>query len=209
MNKTIKITATMKSPFIKTGHMTIDGILAAQLFDELNDVEKAHASIPLKQTDGLFHASGAIFEPFEKKRASFIAAFRETHSIDPDLIKKNKGGLLHKKFDSSLTNVMNSYPAYSAPEITWYAEGDIAEVERLLRPIQFLGKRRASGFGEVERWEIEDGELDGLVGYDGEPLRPTPIEMFTGDKSLPIVDAAWRPAYWNVLNRSACYAPPL
>jgi hypothetical protein len=209
MPKTMTITATMKTPFIKVGHMTIDGILASQLFDELNDVDNAHAAIPIKQTQGLFHASAAIFEPYEKTKAAFIAAFRETHSIDPAHIKKNKHGQLHKKFDSSLTNVMNSYPVYSAAEITWYAEGDAAEVERLLRPIQFVGKRRASGFGEVESWQIEEGELDGLVGYGGEALRPIPIDMFTGDKSQPIVDAAWRPAYWNVLNRAACYAPSL
>ena len=199
----------MKSPFIKLGHMTLDGILAAQLFDELRNVEAAHAAVPIKQTSGLFHASAAVFEPIDKIRQGFIAGLRETHSIDPDLIKKNKHGQLHKKFDPSLTNVMNSYAAFAAPEITWYAEGAADEAERLLRPIQFIGKRRASGFGEVSEWTFDDGELDGLVGYAGEPLRPVPINMFTGDTSLPIVDAAWRPAYWNVLNRAACYAPSL
>ncbi len=189
--------------------MTLDGILSAQLFDKLNDVEAAHAEVPIQCVDGLFYASAAVFEPIDKARQAFIAGLRETHSIDPDLIKKNQHGQLHKKFDTSLTNVMNSYSAYTAPEITWYATGDADEVERLLRPIQFIGKRRASGFGEVSEWQIEDGELDGLVGYAGEPLRPVPVEMFVGDKSLPIVDAAWRPAYWNVLNRAACYAPAL
>ena len=209
MHKGIKVIASMKSPFLKVGHMTLDGILAAQLFDELHDVDAAHAAVPIKQTNGLFHASAAVFEHIDKARQAFIAGLRQVHSIDPDLIKKNKRGQLHKKFDTSLTNVMNSYPVYAAPEITWYAEGDATEVERLLRPIQFIGKRRASGFGEISGWQIEDGELDGLVGYAGEPLRPVPVEMFAGDKSLPIVDAAWRPAYWNVLNRAACYAPSL
>ena len=209
MRKTMTITATMKTPFIKIGHMTIDGILAAQLFDELSDVDQAHAAIPLAQTRGLFHASAAVFEPYEKTRVAFIAALRETHSIDPAHVKKNKRGQLHKKFDSTLTNVMNTYPVYAAPAITWYAEGDVTEVERLLQPIQFVGKRRASGFGQVQQWHIGEGELDGLVGHLGEPLRPIPIKMFTGDKTQPIVDAAWRPAYWNVLNRAACYAPAL
>ena len=209
MPKRIRITATLKSPFIKVGHMTLDGILAAQLFDELGDVDKAHTSVPVNQTGGLFHASAGIFEPIEKARQAFIAGLRETHSINPDHIKKNKHGQLHKKFDTSLTNVMNSYPVYSAPEITWYAEGEATEIERLLSTVHFIGKRRASGFGEVTAWKIVDGDLDGLVGYAGEPLRPIPVDMFTGDKSLPIVDAAWRPAYWNVLNRTACYAPAL
>ena len=94
--------------------MTLDGILAAQLFDELGDVDKAHESVPVKQTNGLFHASAVIFEPIDKAKQAFIAGLRETHSINPDHIKKNKHGQLHKKFDTSLTNVMNSYPVYTA-----------------------------------------------------------------------------------------------
>ena len=62
MHKGIKVIASMKSPFLKVGHMTLDGILAAQLFDELHDVDAAHAAVPIKQTNGLFHASAAVFE---------------------------------------------------------------------------------------------------------------------------------------------------
>ena len=45
MPKTMTITATMKTPFIKVGHMTIDGILASKLFDELKDVDNADAAM--------------------------------------------------------------------------------------------------------------------------------------------------------------------
>ena len=34
----IKVTATMKSPFIKVGFMTLDALLAALKFDELNRI---------------------------------------------------------------------------------------------------------------------------------------------------------------------------
>lgn len=73
--------------------------------------------------------------------------------------------------------------------------------------MQFIGKRRASGFGRVARWEFEQDELDGIEGPFGEPLRPVPRDLFSGDKSLPVVDAAWRPAYWRVEHRTACYVP--
>ena len=207
MNQKIKVTARMRSPFICVGYMTLDGLLAALLFDETGDIEAAHTTLPLANTAGLWHASGAIFEPIDKGRAVFIAGFRPGHSIDPDLIKKNKHGQLHKKFDTSLTNVMNSYPAITAPDITWYAEGDGDQIRQMLEPVKFIGKRRASGFGEVRQWLVEPDELDGVVGPFGEPLRPVPVEMFKGDKSGPIIEAAWRPAYWNVENRAACFAP--
>lgn len=207
MNHKIRVTAAMRSPFIRVGYMTLDGLLAAIRFDETGDIEVAHTDLPLAHTAGLWHASGAIFEPIEKARTVFIAGLRPGHSIDPDLIKKNKYGQLHKKFDTSLTNVMNTYSVFTAPTITWYAEGDGARIRQMLDSVQFIGKRRASGLGEVRHWVVEPDDLDGVVGPFGEPLRPVPVEMFTGDKSGPVVDAAWRPAYWNVENRAACFAP--
>ncbi len=203
----IKVTAHLISPLVTGGgYMTLDGLLAALLFDELQDVEAAHAAIPIQQTDGLFHASAAIMEA-SREHISFIAALRPDHSLDPELILKNKHGQVHRKFDSSLTNVMNSYAMLTAPTVTWYAEGDADRIQRLLAPVQFIGKRRASGFGRVSQWQVEADELDGIVGPFGEPLRPVPIALFKGDTSHPMVDAAWRPAYWNPLHRTACYAP--
>ena len=207
MGQKIKVTAKMRSPFIRVGYMTLDGLLAAIRFEETGAIEVAHADLPLANTDGLWHASGAIFEPMDKARVVFIAGFRPSHSIDPDLIKKNTQGQLHKKFDTSLTNVMNTYPMVTAPVITWYAEGDGERIRQMLEPVQFIGKRRSSGFGEVKQWVVEPDDLDGLVGPFGEPLRPVPVDMFKGDKSGPVVDAARRPAYWNVENRAACFAP--
>ena len=207
MNQKIKVTAQMRSPFIRVGYMTLDGLLAAIRFDQTGDIEVAHTDLPLASTDALWHASAAIFEPMDKSRAAFIAGFRPGHSIDPDLIKKNKRGELHKKFDTSLTNVMNTYPLITAPCITWYAEGDADRIRQMLEPVHFIGKRRASGFGEVRQWVVEADDLDGVVGPFGEPMRPVPVDMFSGDKSGPVVDAAWRPAYWDVENRTACYAP--
>jgi hypothetical protein len=186
--------------------MTFDGLLAAILFDDLQDVEAAHSAIPIHQKDGLFSASGAILEA-SRERVTFIASLRPGHSIDPELILKNKHGVLHRKFDTSLTNVLNSYTMLTAPSVTWYAEGDADCISRLVSPVQFIGKRRASGFGRVSHWQIEPDEFDGIEGPFGEPLRPVPIDMFKGDASYPIVDAAWRPAYWNPIFRTACYAP--
>lgn len=204
------MTAHLASPLISGGYLTLDGLLASRLFDELQDVEAAHAAIPVKQSDGVYHASAAIYEA-QRERATFIAALRPTHSIDPDLIKKNKHGQLHKKFDSSLTNVMNTYTARAANSAVWYVEGEADAIIRLLEPIQFIGKRRASGFGQVSHWEFETSDDDsyrfGIEGVFDEPLRPVPVSLFRGDASFPVVDAAWRPAYWNPAHRTACYAP--
>lgn len=100
------------------GCMTLDGLLAALLFDELQDVEAAHAAIPVKNTKDLFYAGSAVMEPIDKGRIAFIAALRQQHAIDSDLILKNKQGNLHRKFDSSFTNVLKAYRTFTAPTIT-------------------------------------------------------------------------------------------
>ncbi|HIG68381.1 MAG TPA: hypothetical protein EYQ44_11380 [Porticoccaceae bacterium] len=54
----LKITAKMKTPFVTDGgYMTFDALLAGILFDQLQDVGMAHSAVPIKCTDGLFHAS--------------------------------------------------------------------------------------------------------------------------------------------------------
>ena len=217
--QTIQFTALLKTPIIMRGHLTFDALLAALLFDrDGGRWQDAHQRIPLRQTDGLYHASAAILEGGVRAgKVGFSASLRARHDLDPGLIKKGKDGVrLHRKLDEkrrrAFGNVFNTYSAITARAVSWYCEGDVEAIKDLLHDARFIGKRRASGFGEIVEGQrrIETGvALDGLVDENGKPMRPIPVEMFTGDRSLPIVDAAWRPPYWHPANRAPCYAPPL
>jgi hypothetical protein len=209
MQKPFSVTAYLSTPFVTGGgYMTLDGLLAARLFEELQDIEAAHAAVPIKVDAGLACASGAIYEPVSVDRVAFVAQLRPGHSLNPDLIKKNKHGALHRDVnDTAFCNVLNAYKQITAPTFTWYGVGECDEVERLLSGVEFIGKRRGSGFGRVSRWEFADGDLDGITGYAGEPLRPIPVGMFSGDEGGPVIDAAWRLPYWSPVNRAACYVP--
>ena len=186
--------------------------MGALLFDRLEDVEAAHAAIPLASTDGLFHASAAIYEPIEAGRVTFVASLRAQHDLNPDLIRKNKAGTaphraISTKRERDFGNVFNTCRLVVTPTIDWYAEGDAEAVRDLLKEAHFIGKRRASGFGEIERWSVEPDELDGITGHLDEPLRPVPVEMFRGDQTSIKADAAWRPAYWQPAHRAICFVP--
>ena len=88
-----RVTAHLRTPIIfGGGYATLDGLLGALLFDSLENVDAAHAAIPLANTEGLFHASAAIYEPVEVGRTTFVASLRAQHDLDPDLIQKNKAG---------------------------------------------------------------------------------------------------------------------
>lgn len=211
MPSNLVVRATMASPFIPgAGYMTLDGILGAVLFDQLQDVEAAHAAIPVTCQDGLFLASAADYTGARYSQ-SFCAGLHAAHSLDPELIRKNKSGRMHRGLDTTVTNVMNSYAVVYAPTIEWQVQGDALAIARLLTPIQFIGKRRTAGFGEVAAWSVEavtDAHpryaLEDEYGY---PLRPIPADLFQGDRTLPMMDAAWKPAYWNIANRTLCFAP--
>jgi hypothetical protein len=210
----LTITAHMKTPFITGGgYMTFDALLAGILFDQLQDVEAAHASVPIKCTEGLFHASAAFYEPLDQSRVAFVANLRADHSLDADLFPRKKDGSSYRRIGrlrrQDFGAVMNSYDCKFSETIEWHLEGDPDTIRKLIEPISFIGKRRASGFGEIRQWTIESSELDGLKGLLNEPLRPIPIEKFTGDTNSLQIDTAWRPAYWHPTNRAICYAPEL
>lgn len=212
-----KITLTLASPLVmqEGGYMTLDGLLAALKFEATGDLEQAHNDLPLQRTQGVWHASAAHLDTWHTGRIGFVANLRAAHDMNIELIARKKDGQPHSKLGltrrSDFGAVMKSYNSHAVSTISWYAEGDAAEVERMLQDVAFIGKRRASGFGQVSGMHIESDELNGVTGYFGEPLRPVPVEIFRetfdGDASSLRADAAWRPAYWHPDNRAICHVP--
>jgi len=206
------VIAELKTPIIfGGGYCTLDALLGSILFEDLKDVDAAHAAIPIKCSDGLFHASAAIIEPFDTQPVSFVANLRADHAIHPDLLLKNKQGLTHRRMGRTRRRdygaVLNKYKSISTHDVTWFAEGDLEKTRELLEDISFIGKRRGSGFGEVKTWRFEPSSLDGLLDAFDAPVRPIPIDRIKGDESWLKLDTAWRPAYWHPENRAICYAP--
>ncbi|WP_281015968.1 hypothetical protein [Minwuia sp. IMCC3077] len=206
--------AKLKSPIIARGYLTFDALLGALLFDRLQDPDEAHAAIPLKCENGLYSASAAILEPFATRSVSFAASLRARHDLGPDLFRKNRdGSRIHRTMGErrrrDFGNVLSSYRANEATQVCWHCIGDLDAIADLLGDARFIGKKRTAGFGEVAGWDYSESDLDGVADQEGRPLRPVPADMFAGDRSLPVQDAAWKPAYWDPANRAPCFAPPL
>ena len=212
MYERLRITAELKTPIIMRGFLTFDALMGALLFEKYEDVEKAHANIPIRCEEGLYHASAAQIGDFEKGAVSFIASLRADHDIHPDLLLKNKEGTnTHRKMKrtkrEAYGNVKNDYLTINTPKVFWDVEGDGDQIRELLKNAMFIGKKRTAGYGEITNWHFDDSLNNGLLSPDNKPMRPIPVQLYEGDKSLPISDAAWKPAYWNPENIAACYAP--
>lgn len=192
--------------------LTLDGLLGSVLFDELEDVDQAHAAIPLRCREGLYHASMAIpVGSVAFGKHTLIAGLRATHDLDLDLIKQSKDGQPHRRMGltrrSDFGNVMNGYQTIVAEAIQWHAEGDPDHVLELLQEVRFIGKKRTAGFGQVQGWQLIESDLDGIMDTTGQPLRPVPLTMWQGDSDAIRADAAWKPAYWMLKHRTICAVP--
>lgn len=202
----LKITATLSDTFVTGGgYLTFDALIASVVFSLTQDVEQAHDHLPIKRVDGLYYASAAIYEPVALGKVAIVQSMRPDDLwLDHHFLKKNKHGSVHTKFSNLSDNLLNTYKTIVTPSMSWYCCGDADRIRALLDHLPMIGKKRTCS---VTRWEVDDGELDGVHGYANEPLRPVPESIWDGDRSGPIVDAAWRPAYWDASGRTACFVP--
>lgn len=204
--KPFVIRAHLRTPVIFNGYMTLDALLMAEL-------QRGDVSELIKCVDDLYFASAAVLESEAGKiKASFVASMRPERTpewldvIAPNSNKNTDVAMGDSRYREA-GNVVNGYDARVASSVVWYATGDKDAVLEVLREVKFIGKRRASGYGEVIRWEAEDGELDGLVGYLNDPLRPIPAHRWTEGGDQIAIDTAWKPPYWAIENRAKCFAP--
>jgi len=218
--KNFAIQAKLKAPIILKGYTTLDALLMSVL-------GKGDVSELLKCTDDLYFASAALPEDLGiTQKASFVASMRPEQTPEwRDIILPNtktdglpnnfelqgskrvndlKIGLARQR---DAGNILSSYSARYTPIVEWHAIGIAEAVYDVLKEVAFLGKRRTAGYGEVEEWGLLDSELDGIVGYANEPLRPIPVERWQyGGDWIP-EEAAWKAPYWEVRNRTKCFVP--
>lgn len=102
-------------------------------------------------------------------------------------------------------DAMMPAPAVICGQVCWRALGDAPAVERLLRPVRGIGKRRTSGEGGVTRWTVEpvrDVPAAEWTHIDGATiLRPCPAECATaaglGEDQWRTGHYAIRPPSWH------------
>jgi hypothetical protein len=129
-------------------------------------------------------------------RATLTASLHARHDLDPDLLRRGRGGVLPRigeKRRREYGNVQNPAEGFAATAIWWFAEGDPEAVNGLLRAIHRVGKKHTAGYGEVGQREVEPVDsVDGVLDRERYPLRPIPAEIYNGKADAVVTDAAWR-----------------
>ncbi len=214
--------AHLRSPILHRGSVTLDALLMSVL---------GHGDVSdfLHCEDSLYFASAVIHEASElKHRAAFVASMRPEHTpewreviqantktadlpkdaLPADGAKLNdvRIGLARQREGG---NILNAYEGKITAFVEWHAIGHAEQVLDVVKSVPFIGKKRTSGYGEVTHWEIGPSDLDGIVGYLGEPMRPIPVDRWMHGGDWIAVEAAWKAPYWEVRNRTKCYVPTL
>jgi CRISPR type IV-associated protein Csf3 len=95
------------------------------------------------------------------------------------------------------------------PAITWYAVGDKTGVEDLLSGCTGIGKKRAHGWGQISKWEVEETGDDWHLQRESQLMRPIPVSQML--PLLPcdfaILSWGWRPPAWLASNKVLCAMP--
>lgn len=208
----------LRTPVLKGSgsFLTLDAILAAVLFREYGDVERAHQEIPLAQTAGVWHGS-AMFSLGDSGRFGYSF----TAALKPSLADRDFPGPwapplreLPGRYDTARGDTKYTSETWRGSEserVLFFGCGDLWRVDELLRSLTGIGKKTAQGFGEIASINMTPLAIDfSLCLPDGSPARPIPALLWPdmeGAESPSIDMATWFPPYWKDEHSCLCAVP--
>ena len=162
-------------------------------------------SIPFEQWQGIYKCSGPIY----KYKTEQTDKFRKRWEPDGRV----NWGKRKAKIDTS-QGKEKSYdlPLFLrlTPRIDWFAVGDKTEIERLLKGVTGLGKKRSHGHGQVHLWEVKKIAEDWSLSKNGQLTKPIPANKYL-DLGLihpcDVVNWGYRPPAWLPENKTLCVMP--
>lgn len=226
MFKNMKVTAHMRTPVAAIDPIILDSIISAakakeileedyytgeNIAGEIEDV-KAMLGTILDRKQGVFCTSIGIGDSRE-----YVGSWtKRWNAHDDDLVRF--GGRKRKRVDIGsgfyknyhMPLVLNSYK-----EIIFYARGDKEEIERLLNSyIHYIGKKGSQGYGQVNKWTVDETTEDWSLWKDNRPMRPIPADkskdyiekLMKEEKNIEMRQHPTVPPYWRE-EKELCIMP--
>lgn len=182
---TVRVIAHMKTPAILQGHLTLESLLAACVNQETGKMrDEALADVPIESRETpagrLWLASSAMVDGRYKVSEHTVVRGRNFSETGPQFYEPNPRARIDQyaceQDKGDFKRLMNVYPLVEASRLVWYAKGDAEEILRLLNTQLWIGKRRASGWGEVSDYQCLPWEGDTLTDTQGMVRRPLSLE---------------------------------
>jgi len=211
------IRLALVTPLILTHRTTLDAILAGLIFAETGDLNRALGDVPLAKQEGLWCASSVFLQGPVINDVLIAGSSVRPQALDAAMFRTKTTGR-YVNVDPSggdFRNRQTEMRAHATPAAYFMGQGDLDEVRRLMGAMAGMGKRRASGFGQIDMARSEFIALDYprpqgvLMLSDGTPSRPIPVEAWRRLRSLaPVLRAVVRfePPY-NLSEPAECVLP--
>lgn len=167
--------------------------------DPIDFSQYIHA--PLKRyNNSIYHASCSMFDTDMKFTTTIYKRFctEYLHFLKTRKRKIRRGSGHYRDYRMRMICI----PANS---ITFYANGSIHELTRLLQHVFYLGKKMAYGFGRVKSLHITKQDQDYSVVKKGKAMRPIPVTLTKYVETTTML--AYKPPYWDKGNVGLCAFP--
>lgn len=205
----LRIEVDMTTSVIHTNSNPIhlDGLLYCSIYNKLKDHEKVMKELDtaLSKSQGVYHASQALFEKKSKIKINKIQAVHLTMSGVAELngilsksrkiVKKNEGLLCEKSVQMLGIQVK---------KIVFFAHGDAKKISFYLNSL--TGKELNVGFGEIEKISVNRIVEDCSWFLDYKLNRILPISIFYNSRTEPVRSCRYVPNYKSS-NAVECYIP--
>ena len=195
------------APVILGRRLTLDALLASQIYERTGCVETAHETIPLERIGEIWTGSQAFVDGYVPSRmVTVIGSLRADHDLTPDIIAPSGRRKTFPTVESNrgdYKNFMSIYRTHEAPCVWFSGRGDVDAVTELLNGVSGIGTKRSHGYGQVVRVHVRavsgENQYAGLKLADGSPARPIPAAFWQdiSDKSALISAERFKPPYWD------------
>lgn len=201
----VAIRIEIGTPLVLRHLLHLDALLARVVTDNGGSVE----DLPLKRTDGVWHASAAFVEtgPFGAVAAgqTRLKSLRKCHFPEGVLDRCPPG----KRTISEMSVFRSRLTPYETLEgakaLWWTCEGDVGAIVDLLADITHFGAYHKVGYGQrssgAQIYQIKSANPAGIAAANGQPVRAIPTRIWEGAFGLVrhpravVAQATWQPDY--------------
>ncbi len=156
-----------------------------------------------QQTRDVLHASVAQFD-VGTEQAGVVTVYKRfheanCHEINTKISKVQVGRGHFRAY-------MMKLPYLPARSVTFYCNGDMGEILRLIGYLPGLGKKTAYGYGMIKSVSADLTDENYSLVKDGVAMRPIPLDLkrFDSDDKMML---AYRAPYWDKRNVAPCIPP--
>ncbi len=216
--KPLRVEATLRGGIaLPRGPMALDSLLAYRVALERGLAPPRHAGecerieIPIAREPGdrfcLASFSVADVEAHELRWVNRRAPVPEYQALGGTKVRR----VQIKSGPDKSYRVPLEVSHVARDTLTWWCLGDANEIRRLLTGVGYLGKKRGVGLGRVVRWTVAEcapwGDGFPVVGADGLPLRPLPLDWPGLAEGAPRSYHTLDFPYWDHTREELCACP--